>query len=1104
MASVELATAYVKLVPSARGISAKIGQEMGAPIAANASKAGKDAGDSIARNVGSRLQANKALIAGAFGTALGALVASSVAAASDLSESVSKVGVVFGENKQDILDWASSAATSIGQSQQQALEAAGTFGNLFTALKIGGPAAAEMSTGLVELASDLASFNNVSPDEALEALRSGLTGETEPLKRFGVNMNDATLKAKALELGIAKGTGVLDPAAKAQAAYALIMEQTKTAQGDFARTSDGLANQQRIMAAQFENTKASLGTALLPVMTQAAGIANSLVGAFNALPGPLQAVVVGGAAAAGGLALFGSAASSISQGASAVAGIGSSALQAGRDFTSGFSNSGAAASAFSGKMGTLGGLARSALNGVGSGFTTAVTAIRSFSVASTLAAARMAVVRAATVAWTAAQWLFNAALSANPIGLVVIAIAALVAGFVWLWNNSEGFRNFWIGLWEAIQVAIEPVVSWVRDTVVPWLSQAWAAISQGLQAFWGVVQQVWGAIQPIIANVIGWIQTYVVGYFTVLGTVLGAIFQAIGAVVGWVWGLIGDKILWVARFVAPLVATYFRVMGTVLGVIFKAIAAVVQIAWSNIQNYIIPAVVLIWNIVRSNFQRIWSIASTVFNAVKTVIVNVWGQIKQVIGTIVSVVSVVVSTFTRIYNAIKEKITAAINFVRSFPSKILGFFKGAASMLIRSGSDIVGGLLQGIRDRASAVLETVKTFITDKIPAAVKKLMGIESPAKVMIPLGRNITEGVAVGIRAGSSELSAALGASFNPPTLISSIESSRDKLVAAVDKSIKAVEKKFAKNAKKKASKTEALNSQKAMLNSMAASTIAFVNQQSVALDAAAKKVDQYREALAKAQEDRATKTGERVQSVKDTGNLSNLLGSGSNVNTIIKGLTKAATTAATFNDNLTTAISRGVSQQTINELVAGGVGSQAQVAKALANASDEQLAAVKEQQAKLGVAGQRFAEIGNQYFAEAGQQTANGLIAGLEAELPRAIAAAETLANSMVAAVKKQLGIKSPSTVFAAIGDNIAQGVTVGVQRSGADTLDAITGLVEAPALASRAIGSVSASAAGALPASGGSTNIFNVTAAPNVPTEEQIMAVQRRAELLQQVAI
>ena len=122
-----------------------------------------------------------------------------------------------------------------------------------------------MSTSVVELAGDLASFNNVSPQEALEALRSGLVGETEPLRRFGVNINDAALKAQALKDGLIKSTKEgLTPAQKAQAAYSLIMEQTKTAQGDFARTSDGMANKTRIASAQFKDAAASLGNDLLP------------------------------------------------------------------------------------------------------------------------------------------------------------------------------------------------------------------------------------------------------------------------------------------------------------------------------------------------------------------------------------------------------------------------------------------------------------------------------------------------------------------------------------------------------------------------------------------------------------------------------------------------------------------------------------------------------------------------------------------------------------------------------------------------------------------------------------------------------------------------
>jgi hypothetical protein len=111
----------------------------------------------------------------------------------------------------------------------------------------------------------MASFNNTSIDDAILALRSGLSGETEPLKRFGVALNDVRLKEQAMSMGLIKtSTGPLPIAAKAQAAYALILHDTTLAQGDYARTADGAANTMRSLAAEFQNAKVAVGNALLP------------------------------------------------------------------------------------------------------------------------------------------------------------------------------------------------------------------------------------------------------------------------------------------------------------------------------------------------------------------------------------------------------------------------------------------------------------------------------------------------------------------------------------------------------------------------------------------------------------------------------------------------------------------------------------------------------------------------------------------------------------------------------------------------------------------------------------------------------------------------
>ena len=187
-----------------------------------------------------------------------------IQAASDLQENTSKIKVIFGDAGKAVTDFAKTAAREIGQSQNQVLAAAGTFGTFGKAAGLAGDQLATFTTDFISLSADLASFNNTTPDEAINAIGSALRGEAEPLRKFGVLLNDATLKTAAMELGIYKGSGALTAQQKILAAQKVIYEQTGDAQGDFERTSDGLANQQRILSAQFENVKIKIGEALLP------------------------------------------------------------------------------------------------------------------------------------------------------------------------------------------------------------------------------------------------------------------------------------------------------------------------------------------------------------------------------------------------------------------------------------------------------------------------------------------------------------------------------------------------------------------------------------------------------------------------------------------------------------------------------------------------------------------------------------------------------------------------------------------------------------------------------------------------------------------------
>lgn len=219
-----------------------------------------------------------AALAGGF--SLAAFFKEGYTEAVNLNEQINKTKVLFGQSADEILNFANTSVKAFGATKAEALEAAGNFGNLFRAANINEKQAADMSAYLVNLAGDLSSFNNVPVNEVFDALRSGLVGETEPLRRFGIMLNETTLKQKALSLGFGDGKKTLDAEAKAAAGFVSIFEQTSLAQGDFTRTSKEGANAQRVMGKALKELASSIMAKFLPIAT--VGI-NMLSKAFMAL-----------------------------------------------------------------------------------------------------------------------------------------------------------------------------------------------------------------------------------------------------------------------------------------------------------------------------------------------------------------------------------------------------------------------------------------------------------------------------------------------------------------------------------------------------------------------------------------------------------------------------------------------------------------------------------------------------------------------------------------------------------------------------------------------------------------------------------------------------
>jgi hypothetical protein len=470
----ELGVAYISLLPEMRSFRPAAEKGMDRVGKGVATRFGVGFNGAI----GSIVSRSAGIFAAGFASVkIGGFLKDAIAQASDLGETTSKVSQIFGPAAKDIINFSKTSSTALGQTQQAALDANATFGIFGKAAGLQGKELSGFTTQLTTLASDLASFNNTSPEQAIEAIGAALRGETEPMRAYGVLLDDASLRQEALAQGLIKTTKqALTPQQKVLAAQALIMKQTTTAQGDFARTSGGLANQQRILTARFSDFKTSIGAIALPLATRFFGFLNE------------RAIPVLTEIRGGFVAFF-------------------AAFKAGDgDITS---------SGFPGFMEKLGFHARTTfdyfkaevlprLKDFG-GFvkTEVVPALkdmagfvsknRDFFVP--FAGAIVAIV-AGLKAWAIIQGVLNVVLAANPIGLVVLAIAGLVAGLVWAYRNSIEFRKVVDAAFKVVAAAAkfmwDVVIKPLLGLFVDQLKKLWLSaqdMATKMSAAWGAIKE---------------------------------------------------------------------------------------------------------------------------------------------------------------------------------------------------------------------------------------------------------------------------------------------------------------------------------------------------------------------------------------------------------------------------------------------------------------------------------------------------------------------------------------------------------------------------------------------------------------------------------------
>lgn len=201
---------------------------------------------------------------------------------SDYTETVNKSSAIFRQNSAEILAWSKNSAEVLGMSQTVALETASSFGNLFDSMGLGSQNTVVMSKRLTTLAADLSSFNNREIQSVIDDLRTGIIGDPEPLRKYGVMLNEQVIKNEAKRLGLIKDTkAALDPVVRTQAIYALLLKQTASAEGDRLKTAKEQAGATRTLTAQLGDLNVKLGKELAPTYAKVIGLASEFATTLN-------------------------------------------------------------------------------------------------------------------------------------------------------------------------------------------------------------------------------------------------------------------------------------------------------------------------------------------------------------------------------------------------------------------------------------------------------------------------------------------------------------------------------------------------------------------------------------------------------------------------------------------------------------------------------------------------------------------------------------------------------------------------------------------------------------------------------------------------------
>jgi TP901 family phage tail tape measure protein len=722
------------------------------------------------------------------------------------------------------------------------------------------------------------------------------------------------------------------------------------------------------------------------------------------------------------------------------------------------------------------------------GILAAAKAVKAFMLSERLAAI-------ATKIWAGIQAVFNAIMDANPIVLVIIAVVALVAALIYAYQHSARFRAIVQAAWEGIK----------QQALMLWhaLQAVWSGLVTGVTWLWHAVIGIWNAISSTTSTV--W--NAIAGFFRKWWPLLLVIFALPIAILIGLWNHCHQAIFSAAKTIWNAIKAFFSA-------VWGGIKLVAGLAWLGVKAAVInpmksvwSALKSLWNTIKPWLQAAWGrirdVASSVWAGIKAAIVNpvmaLWRTISSYMGKVASVIK---SKLTEAWNAAKswgskfvsighDIVMGIVNGVKGAGGALFSSLKGLANSALKSAKGFLGisspsklfasevgthistGIAQGVMDNASAAHTAVRG-VAEGMIAETSKTLGIASPSKVFRNLGIYVNEGLVDGLTGSTAKVKAA---TKRIETL----------LIQAYNK--------VADQRGKKGVSNKWVNSHEKTVKRLEA----YAAREDRALRSLAAKRDSVAAKLKTAQSKLATlqkEWSDEVKSVAD-GVMQGFSivtaapqeGFALTAQDVVNKMRDQMAQATQFAAELQALKKKGLSSDLIAQIAASGVDQGGATAAALQGASAGQIKQINSLNTATKSAATNTGKAVADSMYGAGIRSAQGLVKGLQSQEKAIEKQMLKIANAMKKAIKKALGIKSPSAVFAEIGGWIPKGLAKGVDGAAQHATHAVD------RLASSVVGAGKFGAAGLAVAGGGGTVVHNhlhLTVEGHVMTERNLRDV------------